>query len=463
MNNFAKRLIAICLICVASVMCFACDFSLESENGKSAYEIAVDNGFVGSETEWLESLKGDKGDTGATGTTGEVQIVSSLYDEAKDNGFTGTFFEFLTEYVKGEKGDVGESGDGAITNAVNNSITSIVSVYCKFNKDVTINGTKSTSSYTSAGSGVIYSLDKTLGNAYIITNYHVVYSANSNTTNKICNDINVYVYGQEYEGDEITAVCIGGSLTYDIAVLKVTNSNVLKTANTKQATISSSKIYVGDVCVAVGNPEADGISATSGIVSVNSEYIEMTGADDVTDVTFRVIRVDAPVNGGNSGGGLFNKNGELIGIVNAKTVDTEIEGMAYAIPCNIAISVADNLIRNYDGTNLATVKKGSLGMTLKIENSITEYNSTLKKVDIKETIVVDSVTAGAVGETSGFIVGDQIVKIEYEGETITPTRMFEIIDVMLKVETNKTITYSVVRAGETKTIDVSFSELPTVA
>ena len=106
----------------------------------------------------------------------------------------------------------------------------------------------------------------------------------------------------------------------------------------------SEMINVGESAIAIGNPEGNGFSTSLGIVSVDSEYIEMTGADGVTNVEFRVMRIDTAVNGGNSGGGLFNSKGELIGIVNAKIQSTTVENIAYAIPSNLAAAVADNII-----------------------------------------------------------------------------------------------------------------------
>ena len=70
----------------------------------------------------------------------------------------------------------------------------------------------------------------------------------------------------------------------------------------------------------------------------------MTAADNRTEVSFRVMRVDAPVNSGNSGGGLFDGQGKLIGIVNAKIVDEGVENIGYAIPSNVAVSIANNII-----------------------------------------------------------------------------------------------------------------------
>ena len=131
----------------------------------------------------------------------------------------------------------------------------------------------------------------------------------------------------EMEQYGISAEYIGGSLTYDIAVLKITDSEIYSESIAKKAELADRTVFAGETAIAIGNPEADGISSTVGVVSVDSEYLTMTGADDVTEVTFRVMRIDTAVNSGNSGGGLFNDQGELIGIVNAKIMTDDIENI----------------------------------------------------------------------------------------------------------------------------------------
>ena len=99
-------------------------------------------------------------------------------------------------------------------------------------------------------------------------------------------------------------------------------------------------MVVGSSAIAIGNAQGLGISSTSGVVSVDSEYITMTAADGKTAVAFRVMRVDTAINSGNSGGGMYDDNGNLIGIVNAKIVYDGVENIGYAIPSNGAVSVA---------------------------------------------------------------------------------------------------------------------------
>lgn len=396
-------------------------------NGKSAYEIAVEHGFVGTETEWLESLK-----SGAS--SGEKEIVINT------NGTTGA------EY------------------AAHKGLRSAVSIYTHFQKTVSYGGifgrpgSSSTYDYYSAGSGIIYKLDKSTGSAYIITNYHVVYDSASNTSNKISNDIVVYLYGMESNDYAISAEYVGGSMTYDIAVLYVKNSDILKTAEVAEAEISDSDdVVVGQYAIAVGNPEALGLSATFGIVSVDSEYIKMTAPDNATTVSLRVIRIDAAVNGGNSGGGLYNAKGELIGIVNAKIVYDGIENISYAIPSNVAISIADNIIYYCDGNDNESVQRAIVGVTLETTNSKAVLDEQTGLLKIQETVAVASITGNSLAD-GVFKEGDIIRSVTLNDTTKAVTRRYVVIDMMLKARVGDVIQFTVIRDGSEVNVSVTITE-----
>ena len=216
-----------------------------------------------------------------------------------------------------------------------------------------------------------------------------------------------------------------------------------------------------EAIVAIGNPEAKGISATSGIVCVDSEYITMTGADNSTEVTFRVLRTDCAINEGNSGGGLFNSSGELIGIVNAKTISNNVDNMGYAIPTVIAKNVADNILRNYNGEPVK-VKKQTFGLTVRIKDSVSEYDELTNKVKITQVLEVSEISENSIAEASGLQVNDVIVSYTYNSKTENVTRMFHIIDVSLTVTENSVLTLNILRNGETLSINMLADSLSIV-
>ncbi len=374
-----------------------------------------------------------------------------------DDGTTSNLGKVVGKDGKdGINGGVGNGGDSiTIVGGEDNTalatslgLTSSVNVIASFDKG---SGT-SLESYASAGAGVIYKLDKSTGDAYIITNYHVVYDSSSNTG--IAKELTVYLYGMEWSNYGITAEYIGGSMTYDIAVLRIKDSDALKSGAYTEAKIANSEtICVGDTAIAIGNPDSMGISASVGIISVDSEYITMLGADGVTDVTFRVMRIDTAVNPGNSGGGLYNANGELIGIVNAKRIDNTLENIGYAIPSNIAVRVADSLIYYCADKTATTMKKPLMGVTIEMSGSSMVIDEETARVSIKETITVKEVSAGSAAD--GVLeVGDIFVNAYYGDISFEVTRQYQIIDLMLLVRAGETVSYDVIRNGETVRVDV---------
>ena len=255
MKRLNKILLITLAVAITLLMLAACNTGGDL-SGMSAYEIAVKNGYEGTETEWLQSLH----------TTNTVEKTTNDYNV-----------------------NVKDVNDVSV--AANIGLKSIVSVYCKHTVTVNTWIGQSTKEAQSAGSGVLYQLESD-GSAYVITNHHVVYEASSTEKDKISKDITLYLYGMEDSSYGITATYVGGSLNYDIAVLRVEKSEILQNAirNGTACAVEfadSNKIRVGQTSIAIGNPEAEGISVTSGVVSVDSEYINMTAVDNRTKIQLR--------------------------------------------------------------------------------------------------------------------------------------------------------------------------------
>ena len=367
--------------------------------------------------------------------------------------------------VNGEDGALVIDGyESVISAASAKGLRSAVSIVCNFKATVQQGGWRpgygstATKEYSSAGSGVIYQLDKNEGDAFIITNYHVVYDASSNTENGISDDISVYLYGSATEERAIKATYVGGSIYYDIAVLRVEDSELLKDTNVSQIEISDSdKVIVGDSAIAIGNAKGYGISVSSGIVSVDSEYITMTAADNRTEVSFRVMRVDAAVNSGNSGGGLFDGQGKLIGIVNAKIVDEGVENIGYAIPSNVAVSIANNIIDYCYRTDTERVQRALIGITVNATDSKAVYDSQNGRIGIYETVSVYEVSKGSLAD--GVLQkGDVLLSATVNGEKTDITRQYHIIDMMLDVRVGDVVTLEILRGNEKSTVQITITE-----
>ena len=361
-----------------------------------------------------------------------------------------------------------EGTTGSTAYAAAMGLRSAVSVYCTFT--TTSGGSSfwnplpSTSTYYTTGSGVIYRLEND-GSAFIITNYHVVYDSSSNTKNKISDKIYVYLYGLESDAYAISASYVGGSANYDIAVLRVEKSEVLAEAMASGAAAAvtvgnSDDIMPGETTIAVGNPSATdlaGLSVTKGVVSVSSEYITMNTANGSGEVDFRVIRTDAPVNSGNSGGGMYNERGELIGIVNAKVSSSSIENIGYAIPSNVARAIADNVIDYCYGKDCESVMRGLLGITLKTVALSTAYNTETGSIVRTETVAISQVSAG--GLADGILKANDVVKSITVGDrTVKIERSYQLIDAMLDVRVGDKITIVIERSGVEMSVETVITD-----
>lgn len=169
-----------------------------------------------------------------------------------------------------------------------------------------------------AGSGVIITTD-----GYIVTNNHVISGA-SNITVRLTN------------GDEHKATLIGTDAQTDIAVIKIEATDLIPAVFG-----DSSKLVIGELTVAIGNPLGElGGTVTDGIISALDREITVEGENMI------LLQTNAAVSPGNSGGGLFNAKGELIGVVNAKSSGSSVEGLGFAIPINTAKTIIKDLIEN---------------------------------------------------------------------------------------------------------------------
>lgn len=179
-----------------------------------------------------------------------------------------------------------------------------------------------TSSAAVSGSGFIASSD-----GYIITNYHVIQNAYEGNF-----DINVMTH----DGTKYIATVVGTEQDNDIAVLKIDAEGL------NPVTFGDSdELAVGDTVYAVGNPLGElEFSMSTGHVSAKDRAI--TTEESATPIN--VFQIDAAVNSGNSGGPVYNDQGQVVGVVNAKYSATGVEGIGFAIPANDAVSIANDLI-----------------------------------------------------------------------------------------------------------------------
>ena len=169
-----------------------------------------------------------------------------------------------------------------------------------------------------AGSGVILTED-----GYIVTNRHVIDGAST-------------VKVRLNSGQTYAAQLAGSDIKTDLAVLKIDAAGL-----TPAELADSSQARAGDFVIAVGNPLGElGGTVTEGIISAKDREITIDGQ------TMTLLQTSAAVNPGNSGGGLFNLDGELVGVVNAKSSGSDIEGLAFAVPASTVREITQELIQH---------------------------------------------------------------------------------------------------------------------
>lgn len=275
-----------------------------------------------------------------------------------------------------------------------------------------------------AGSGVIISQD-----GYILTNNHVINGANS-------------VKVRLRDSTEYDATIIGSDSDNDIALLKVSATGL------SPATFGdSNSLAVGDYVVAIGNPLGElGGTVTDGIISALARKVT------IEDTQMTLLQTNAQVNPGNSGGGLFNANGELVGIVNAKQSATEVEGIAFAIPINNVLDILSDL-KEYG----YVTGKVDLGIDF---TDITS-DETAFYYGVNQTgCYVLSVDSGSNAEKAGVTRGDLVTKVNDTDVSSSS----DITAALEKAEVGDTVTFTVSRRGTSKTISFVLEEyIPAVS
>jgi len=275
-----------------------------------------------------------------------------------------------------------------------------------------------------SGSGIVVSAD-----GYIITNNHVISGGNK---------ITVFLK----DGRSFTAELVGKSATDDIALLKI---NAMGLTPAKIG--NSSTLRVGDDTIVIGNPlgELQG-TVTTGIISALEREIELDGT------TFTVLQTDAAVNPGNSGGGMFDSNGQLIGMVIAKTSETGVEGLGFVLPINVIVPVINELRKNGYVTGRPYIGLYSV--------DINSY--LLARMNNVESmgVYVQGVDDGSPAALAGLRAVDLIIKID--GKKITAAS--EVTGIIQNKKVGDKVTFDIYRqgnyagTGENLTITVTVGE-----
>jgi serine protease Do len=269
-----------------------------------------------------------------------------------------------------------------------------------------------------AGSGVVISED-----GYIVTNNHVIADADTITVRMT-------------DGSEYSAVLIGRDVATDIAVIWVDTKGVSLQAARLGC---SADLIVGEWVFAIGNPLGSlGGTVTNGIISATARGIVIDGQK------MTLLQTNAAVNPGNSGGGLFNMAGQLIGVVNAKCSEDDVEGLGFAIPVDTAYEVISQLIEY--GYVRGVVDHGLSLYDITSANIMTAwryFNSSYAGVYILESAHTDELK-----------YGDLLYAID--GVKVASSK--EVEAVLSGYEIGDTVTLTVVRAETEYQVELQLKE-----
>ena len=272
-----------------------------------------------------------------------------------------------------------------------------------------------------AGSGFI--IDE---NGYILTNYHVIEEAEAGGY-----DISVVMY----DGTEYMAEIVGFDEDMDLALLKIDASGL------SAAVLGDSEnLSVGQIIYTVGNPLGElSYTMTSGIVSARDRVITTD-----SDAAMNMFQIDAAVNSGNSGGPVYNSQGQVIGIVTAKYSSYGVEGLGFAIPISDAVEVANQLLEYGYVTN-----KASLGVSVADVTAVMaqQYNMT-------QGVYITRVEEGSAAENAGIQAGDIVTAVD--GVTVTSTE--ELTSIIKASHAGDEAVFTLWRSGETMDLVVVYDE-----
>lgn len=273
-----------------------------------------------------------------------------------------------------------------------------------------------------AGSGVLITPD-----GYIITNNHVVEGATE--IEVTLNDNTVY-----------PAALVGNDPATDVAVIKIEGQGfpTIPVAD-------SDGLRIGEWVLAIGSPYQLQSTITAGIVSAKGRTMPNYSGE------FRIesfIQTDAAVNPGNSGGALVDKTGALVGINTAIISETgAYSGYSFAIPSNMAMKVADDLIR------YGSARRAVLGVVMQ---NIDENFAFQLKLSSSGGVYITGVVPGGTADKAGIAAGDVLLKI---GDQVAKDT-YTVREIISKYSPGDTVSVTLSRRGELIVKDVVFSETP---
>lgn len=359
------------------------DFEITNDIKLSETDTAVPTGATGTEDETESSPSSDNS------SSENLPSSDSLSAPSDNSGFSVTEEETVS------------SNETPFTKIVAKTEKSVVEIntetamYSQWSGQYIVEG---------AGSGVIISRDsKNPNKYYVVTNNHVIDSAETITV-------------RLYNGLEFDAQLIATDVLTDVALLSLNVTEDTPELEIAVMAHSNDKLYNGQEIYVIGNPLGElGGSVSKGIISKTARNITIDG------IKMELMQIDAAVNPGNSGGALFDMDGKLIGIVNAKYSDEGIEGLGFAIPINTVKSVVLQL------AEYGYVKgRASLGVST-VDEAYISNNVTVTYPTVINGNGVTGVYTDGNGDTQSFEFTADDVIITVENKSVNSTAVMQSV------------------------------------
>ncbi len=314
--------------------------------------------------------------------------------------------------------------NGSLAASVEKTFNSVVMIK-------TYNGSKAKGS----GSGFVYKIEGDY--AYIMTNHHVIDGGNK--------WVIISSTDEEVEGE-----VLGSDEYVDIAVIKVKKTSSMEVVTIKA---NDTKVNLGDTVFTIGAPvgyEYRG-TVTNGIISGLNRLVEVSVNNSMQeDYVMEVIQTNTAVNPGNSGGPLFNTNGEVIGVISMKLVENSIEGMGFAIPIDYALSHVNKLEKG------EKIDRPLLGISMAnvTDTYLLFQNRIIVPEGVEEGIVVVEISSDSGAAKSDLKKGDVITKLN--GANVKNAAYLKYL--LYKYNPGDTVTITYNRNGKIGTTKITLTK-----
>ena len=406
-----------------------------TEGNKDTYTIT----FTDDSTQLIVITNGKDGEDGIDGQDGKDVTIDDIFNKYKETHPEATYEEFLSEYLT-----FGTDNAKMINRIVSSEVTMMTTFLSATDRKI------------SSGSGIIYKIQDEY--TYLITNCHVVYSGTAE--GYFADSVHFYLYGSEgsayksgidesgrttygFSGNVITASIVGANISADIAVIKAKTEDILKVNSNVCEAEFADDYHVGETAIAIGNSLSKGLSVTQGIVSVDSENITLSFSGETTN--HREFRMDTALWHGNSGGGVFNAEGKLIGVANSGDDD---EKMFYAVPLEVAKYTADNIMFYENEGEIATGYKIRIGVTISSKNAKFVLDNATGYGKVVNEITVSEIVENSIAEQMALALGDTVLYFNINGNGVRINSNYNLGDSLLTIRVGDVISFTIIRNEE---------------